>query len=195
VGSNGGGFFNFRGDDPGALAARREMLGAERFERMQRAEELVEHPRPLTDMERSVLRETAAPLLTDLAASGMGLPDIREKAREERAAASVCAWIQGPGRTGEGISVLLDSPPAEQVAQMAEQLQNWAADQLHDAGQPPEWPACPEHPSPPHRLEPDVRDGAAVWACPESGHVIWAIGALVMPGSRTRQNRRRDRHR
>jgi hypothetical protein len=195
LGSNGGGFFNLRGDDPGALAALREMLGAEGFERWQGSEELLEHPRPLTDMERSVLRGAVAPLLADLAASGMSLPDIREEAREERATASVCAWIQGSGATGEGISVLLDRPPAEQVAQLAEQLQNWAADQLHDAGLPPEWPACPEHPSPPHRLEPEVRDRAAVWACLESGRVMWAIGALVMPGSRTRQNRRRDRHR
>jgi hypothetical protein len=111
------------------------------------------------------------------------------------AEASVCAWIQGPGRTGEGISVLLDSSPAKQVAQLAEQFQDWAADQLHDAGLPPLWPVCPEHPSPPHRLEPDVWDRAAVWACRESGHVIADIGALVMPSSRTRQARRRDRHR
>jgi hypothetical protein len=102
-------------------AAMRERMGEERFERWQRSQELSEHPRPLTDMERSVLREAVAPLLADLAASGMSLPDIREEAREESAEASVCAWIQGPGRTGEGISVLLDSSPAEQVAELAEQ--------------------------------------------------------------------------
>jgi hypothetical protein len=159
-------------------------MGEEAFEHWQRSRELLRHPRPLDDIERAVLRQAVTPLLADLAASGMSLPDIREEAHEERAAASVCAWIQGPGRTGEGISVLLDSSPAGRVAQLAEQFQNWAADQLHDAGRSPEWPACPEHPGPPHRLEPEVRDGAAVWACLESGHVIWAIGALVMPGGR-----------
>jgi hypothetical protein len=191
LGSNGGGFVNVRGDDPGALAAMREMMGAESFARWPRSQELLEHPRPLTDMERSVLREAAAPLLADLAARGMSLPDIREEAREERAEASVCAWIQGPGRAGEGIWVLLESSPEERVAQLAEQFQNWAADQLLDAGLPPRWPACPEHPSSPHRLEPDVRDGAAVWVCWESGHVIGAIGALVRPGSRTPAGRTR----
>jgi len=159
-------------------------MGEEAFEHWQRSRELLRHPRPLDDIERAVLRQAVTPLLADLAASGMSLPDIREEAHEERAAASVCAWIQGPGRTGVGISVLLDSSPAGRVAQLAEQFQNWAADQLHDAGRSPEWPACPEHPGPPHRLEPEVRDGAAVWACLESGHVIWAIGALVMPGGR-----------
>ncbi len=37
------------------------MVGEESFERWQRSEELFEHPRPLTDMERSVLREAVAP--------------------------------------------------------------------------------------------------------------------------------------
>ena len=118
-------------------------MGEEAFEHWQRSRELLRHPRPLDDIERAVLREAVTPLLADLAASGMSLPDIREEAHEERAAASVCAWIQGPGRTGEGISVLLDSSPAGRVAQLAEQFQNWAADQLHDAGRSPEWPGLP----------------------------------------------------
>jgi hypothetical protein len=115
----------------------------------------------------------------------MSVPDIRAEAHEERTAASVCAWIQGPAGTGEGIWILLDSSPAQQVAELAEQFQNWAADRLHDAGRIPEWPPCPEHPGRPHRLDPAVRDGAAVWACPESGQVIGAIGALVKPRSGT----------
>jgi hypothetical protein len=175
-GGNGGGFF--RGDDPQALAALRDTMGDEVFERIQLSRELHKHPRPLTDVERRVLRETVAPLLRDLAASGMSLPDIREEAREDRGDEAVCAWIQGPGVTGEGISIWLDSSSADQVAELAEQIQNWAADKLHDAGHPPEWPRCPEHPTP-HRLSPEVRDSFAVWICPESRHVIWAIGGLV----------------
>jgi hypothetical protein len=130
-----------------------------------------------------VLRQAVAPLLTDLAASGLSLPDIREEAHEERELASACGWIQGPGGTGQGISVPLDSPAAEQVMWLAEQFQDWAADQLHDAGRPPEWPACPQHPIPPRRLEPEVRDGRASWVCLESGQVIWPIGELAMPGN------------
>jgi hypothetical protein len=192
VGDNGGGFF--RRDDPGALAAFRETFGAEAFEPWQRSQELLIRPRPLAEWERAVLQKALAPLLADLAASGLSLPDIREEAHEEREAASVCAWIQGPERTGAGIWILVDSPPAEQVAQLAEQFQNWAADELHDAGRPPDWPGCPEHPGALHRLEPEVRDGAAVWVCLESGQVIWQIGAVVLPGGyATRQTRRRGR--
>ena len=115
--------------------------------------------------ERAVLRQAVAPLLADLAASGLSVPDVREQAHEEREAPSVCGWIQGPDGTGEGIWVLLDSPAAEQVVQLAEQFQEWAADQLHDAGRSPEWPTCPHHPSPPRRLVPEVRDGRAAWVC------------------------------
>jgi len=178
-GGDGGGFF--RGDDRDALAAIRGLMGDESFARMRRSEELSRRPRPLTDAERGTLREAVAPLLRDLAASGMPLPDIREEAHEYRGDEAVCAWIGGPGSTGEGIWVWLDSSPAEQVAGLAEQLQNWAADLLHDAGRSPGWPVCPGHPAA-HGLSPEVREGAAVWACPHNGQLIWPIGALAMPG-------------
>jgi hypothetical protein len=71
---NGGFFFNVRRDDPGELAAlrdlerdeRREQLGQDRFECRERSQELSAHPRPLTGTERSALRAAAAPLLADL---------------------------------------------------------------------------------------------------------------------------------
>ncbi len=198
-GGNGGGFINYRPGDPAAAEAvaawrqqMREMLGEEGFAHWQRSGELSDNPRPLTDTERAVLRRAAAPLLADLAASGLPLPDIREEAHEERGLPSVCGWIQGPGGTGEGIYVLLDSSPAQQVAQLAEQFQDWATDRQLDADRPLDWPACPRHPSAPHRLTPEVRDDRAVWTCWESGQVIWPIGELTMPGG-ARPGRRRGR--
>ena len=195
LGDNGGGFISYRPDDQAAAAAlrqqMREMLGEEGFARWQRSGELSDNPRPLTETERAVLRRAAAPLLADLAASSMPVPDIREEAHEEREE-SVCGWIQEPDGTGQGIGVLLDSSPAEQVTQLAEQLQDWAADRLHDAGLPLGWPACPRHPSAPHRLTPEVRDERAVWACWESSQVIWPIGELAAPGG-ARPGRRRGR--
>ena len=136
-------------------------MGEEAFERWQRDRELPRNPRPLTGVERAVLRQAAAPLLADLAASGMSLPDIREEAHEEREAPSVCGWIQRPGGTGEGICVLLDSPAAEQVAQLAEQFQHWAADRLHDAGRPPESAGLPAAPQPAAPAGP----AGARWPC------------------------------
>jgi len=184
--------FVYRRDDPAAVAALREEMGEEAFARWQRGRDLQFSPRQLTEAERAVLRQAVTPLLADLAASGMSVPVILEEAREEREA-EVCGWIQGPGGTGTGTSVLLDSSPAERVAELAEQLQNWAADQLHDAGRPPEWPACPRHPDPPRRLEPQVRDGHAAWVCWESGQVIWPIGELEIPGGARHRKKRRRR--
>lgn len=151
--------------------------------------ELSRRPRPLTDEEQAVVRDTASPLLRDLAASGLVLPDIRYEALEDRGSEAVCAWIQGPGYDQTGIWILLRSA-AEQLTELAEQLQNWAADQLHDAGDPPEWPVCPEHPVP-HRLNPEVRDGAAVWTCWESGHVVCEIGTLTKPRGAEKAARKR----
>src|SRR5262249_15171383 len=101
--SDNGGFF-YRRDDPAAIARLREVMGEEALARWQRSIELSSHPRPLTDPERAVLRQAVAPLLADLPASSMSLPDIREEAHEDREAA-VCGWIQRPGGTGEGIWV------------------------------------------------------------------------------------------
>ena len=49
-------------------------MGEEAFARWQRSRELLSSPRPLTSTEAAVLRQAAAPLLADLAASGLGLP-------------------------------------------------------------------------------------------------------------------------
>lgn len=184
--NNGGGFINYRPDDPAAAETAaawrqqtRETLGEEGFARWQRTRDLYQNPRPLDDTERAVLRRAAAPLLADL----VPLPDIREEAHEEREE-SACGWIQEPDGTGTGIWVLLDTSPAGQVAQLAEQFQDWATDRQHDADRPLDWPACPRHPgAPPHRLTPEVRDDRAVWTCWESHQVIWPIGELTMPGA------------
>ena len=187
-GDDDGFFLVFRGEDGAAAAALRDAMGEEAFASWQRRV-LLEHPRPLTDMERAVLHQAAAPLLADLAASGMSVPDIRDEAHEDREEA-VCGWIQEPDGTGEGIWVRLDSSPAEQVRQLAGQLQDsWVADRLHDAARPPSWPACPLHPGSLHRLDPQVRDGRAVWVCLETGQVIWPIGELDIPGSGARRRR------
>jgi hypothetical protein len=158
----------------------RETLGEAGFARWQRSMDLGENPRPLDDTERTVLRSAAAPLLTDLAASGMPLPDIREEAHDEPGLPSATGWIQEPDGTGMAIAVLLDLSPAQQITDVAEQIQYWATDQQQDAGRPLYWPACPQHPDAPHRLTPEVREDRAVWTCWESRQLIWPIGELTI---------------
>jgi len=127
----------------------RETLGEEGFAGLQRSWELGQTPRPLTDTERAVLRRVVAPLLADLAASGLPVPDIRAEAHEEREE-SVCGWIQGPDGTGEGIcwtprrpsrAVPGTAPVPEEPAANTDDLQ------IHTGDAPP--PAAGGLPCPP----------------------------------------------
>jgi hypothetical protein len=174
---NGGGFF--RRDDPEAAAFLRRRFGDEAFERWQRDLELSEHPRSLAEAERAVLREAVAPVLRDLAATGTSMPVIREEAHEE-GDGLVCAWLEGVGGTGQGIRVAPYYPPAERLADLADQVQEWVIEELHATGESPVWPPCPRHPN--HPLQSEVRDEMAVWICPRSGQVVSAIGALAAGG-------------
>jgi hypothetical protein len=114
--SDGGALYAYRTGDEVAANAWRERIGEEAFAAFRRRRELSRNPRPLTDGDRAILRRALAPVLADLAATGLS-PDIREEARFEVETPAVCAWIQGPGGIGEGISVLLDFSLAAQVLQ------------------------------------------------------------------------------
>ena len=181
MGNNGGGFINSgRGDDAGALAELRGMLGEEQYQlvrrRLERTRELLRDPQPLTPADAEVLRAAVAPLLRDVAATGLTVPGIRAEAHEDREWA-VCGWIAEPGGYGQGIWIMRDRSPAEQVAELAEQFQQWASDQLADSGRPPAWPPCRAHDLD-HGVGADVQDGSAVWVCGDSGTVISLIGSL-----------------
>jgi hypothetical protein len=152
-------------------------LDEERRQQVIESMRLARNPRRLNASERQILSETVAPLLRDLAATGMRLPDIRPEAHHVSGMEGVGAWIHEPDGCGSGIDIATDLPPAERVERLAEQIQNWAADQLHDAGRKPEWPLCPQHPAC-NRASPEVVDGSPVWVCGEGPHVISAIGSL-----------------
>jgi hypothetical protein len=67
---------------------------------------------------------------------------------------------------------------AEQVARLADQVQEWEVEELAAQGRPATWPQCPEHPSS-HPLTPEVGpDETAVWRCPRSQRVAGRIGQL-----------------
>jgi hypothetical protein len=74
--------------------------------------------------------------------TGETLPDIREESHHDSGEDAVCAWIQGPGQTGQGINVWLNGSAAFQLYSLAEQLQSWKVDQ-HGPGS--WWPRCPQH--------------------------------------------------
>lgn len=160
------------------LARLRERFGDEVAERWERSLALSRQPRPLTADERLVVQETAAPVLRDLAATQAIMLDIQEEAHQDQGPSVVCAWVRSSnGKTGTGISISLAVPPAQQVAELAEQLQELELEELSAAGRSATWPECPEHPDS-HPLEASVRNYTAMWLCPRSRNAICAIGGI-----------------
>lgn len=82
--TSGGGWWTNDAEKAAHLAHLRGVFGDEVVETMQRDMDLHDHPRPLTDHEREVVREAATPVLRDIAASGAIGLDIREEARADR---------------------------------------------------------------------------------------------------------------
>lgn len=153
-------------------------------ERGERSRALGLSPRPLSAGQAAILREAVAPLLCDMEATGQSRPDIRAEAHADRGAGIVCAWIGDPGGTGRSISVLASAQRGDQLADLAEQLQDWARG-TQASPHRPEWPDCPAHPGC-HRLEPCALGETAGWECPQANRVIAEIGALgrtMAPGS------------
>jgi hypothetical protein len=153
----------------------RSRIGDEAFERHMRTQELMERPRELTDVQKALLRDALAPIVRDLEVTGQTLPFIREESREDLGDDAICAWIEGPDRTGQGIRVWLNGGADYQLYSLAEQVQEWTADQWET------WPPCPVHLDADHRLEPDIRDDKAVWYCPRDGETVAAVGSLPSP--------------
>jgi hypothetical protein len=83
------------------------------------------------------------------------------------------------GRLGEqvGIRLTASDSEAKQEADIADQVQEWAIEELWGDGLSAVWPQCPEHPDT-HPLAPVVQDGVAVWSCPVSHAVVAEIGSL-----------------
>jgi hypothetical protein len=162
----GGGF----GRHDESLAAIRDELGSQAAE-----------PRPLTDDESAELNAPLGAVLADLRATGAIVPVIHEQAHEDLDPDVVSAWIESPhGGSGMGIRVYLSQLPAERLADLADQIQEWEVEELSADGRPATWPECPLHPGT-HPLSAQPRAGRAAWCCPETGQVISPIGALATP--------------
>jgi hypothetical protein len=121
------------------------------------------------------LARALAPVLHDLQTTGGPVPRVDDRDRADQdGVASATLW--SPDGSGTGISVTLGVSRAEQVARVADQVQEWAVEELWGTA-PTNWPPCPHHPTT-HPLAAEVRDGAARWSCPEDGTVVAVVGAL-----------------
>ena len=86
--------------------------------------------------------------------------------------------LMAPDGSGMGLWVDLSLEAAERVAQVAEQVQEWAVEALWGAGLAAVWPSCPTHPDT-HPLKATVLAGKPVWLCPVDETDEAPIGRLV----------------
>jgi hypothetical protein len=126
------------------------------------------------------LAEALTPVLRDLENSGSVVPDVRED-QWSGFEGQVTAMLWSPDGSGQGVSAITGEPLPERIAWVADQVQDWAVEELHRIGRPTNWPQCPQHPLS-HPLSAEVREGRAVWTCPKTGHVVSEIGQLPAPG-------------
>jgi hypothetical protein len=121
------------------------------------------------------LAAALAPVLRDLRSTGVREPRIKDRHWTEDAD-SPSAMVLSPDGAGTGVHVNRYDPMHEQIAAMADQVQEWAIEELQLSNRT-NWPPCPRHPTT-HPLGATTWRGKAVWACPADGAVIVAVGSL-----------------
>ena len=87
------------------------------------------------------------------------------------------ATLYGLDGSGQGVYVLAGESLPVRIASLANQVQDWAVEELWREGRPATWPECPHHPGS-HPLAAVVDGERAVWRCPKSGRVFAEIGSL-----------------
>jgi len=85
--------------------------------------------------------------------------------------------LYAPDGSGQGLTQPRGTTAPDRLADLADQIQEWAVEALWTEGVAAVWPHCPEHPNS-HPLRATVVDEVAVWACPRSGAVVARIGEL-----------------
>ena len=89
----------------------------------------------------------------------------------------VTAMVNQSDGARTGVSLMVDQSPVEQVASLADQIQEIVVESLWSAGESSTWPECPRHPNS-HPLSAGVRDQAPVWRCPRDNVIVSRIGDL-----------------
>lgn len=123
----------------------------------------------MSDDEFARVLETA---LRDLRAQCSVQPDVREP---EDDYPGVILWA--PDGSGQGVYAHPDDRPGARLAEVADQVQDWAVEALWTEGEPAVWPHCPKHPNS-HPLAATVVERTAVWVCPQGGPPVHTIGEL-----------------
>jgi hypothetical protein len=115
-------------------------------------------------------------VLSDLMRTTEVSPEVRD-AEWSGIEGQVGAMLWLPDAGGAGIWIMKGSDRTHQVANVADQAQDWVVEALWRAGRSPVWPECPEHPNT-HPLRPVEMNRAAQWVCPVSLKAVATIGSL-----------------
>ncbi len=122
-----------------------------------------------------MLEQALAPVLRDLSGAGVAPARIEEEnwtGLEDRPS----AMVRSADGSGSGIGVDRQATSAERVAAVADQIQEWAIEELW-GNAPTNWPQCPQHPET-HPLKATVQHKMAVWVCPVDERPAAKIGSL-----------------
>ena len=122
------------------------------------------------------LAEALTPLLRDLESSRSVIPQVRDDQWSDVEGQSTAA-LHSPDGSGQGVSVMTAESLVERIASVADQVQEWAVEELCAVGRPTNWPQCPEHQNS-HPLAAVVCDARAMWTCPATGRQVSEIGWL-----------------
>lgn len=122
------------------------------------------------------LAAVLAPVLRDLSATCAVRATVCEK-RDFMGLGEDVVMVCASDGSGQGVDVAEHQSAAEQVADLADQVQGWAVEELCARLRPAVWPECPAHPDS-HPLEAGVVKGVAVWSCPRSRQVVAPVGEL-----------------
>jgi hypothetical protein len=83
-------------------------------------------------------------------------------------------WLLSASGHRTGLLILLTLAWQDQVASMADQLQDFVVEELAMTGSSPVWPECAVHPQS-HPLKAAVDGGRAVWVCPRTNQEVVPI--------------------
>src|SRR5437667_5067956 len=118
------------------------------------------------------------PILHDLAATCAVPFEIGDVKVERRAMAMEVSFaVCAPLGSETQVTFLGTGKPPQDIADLADKVQDVATDALWFEGLSKVWPECLEHPES-HALRPTVAAERPVWRCPLTREVIAEIGSL-----------------
>lgn len=122
------------------------------------------------------LSRALRPVLLDLDATGYPVPTVEPSDWQTRPTGE-SAYLRSPDGSGQGVWVDTALGAAQQVAMVAEQVQEWAVEERASRRLGSNWPRCEEHPAS-HPMTPVADWRGAVWECPLSHRAACEIGQV-----------------